>query len=69
MTALSFEGRGSTIEEALKKAHAKIPQTAGKDFAISKVIDWGMQFGGFAQATLFYVVVEEDKSAAFKTDQ
>jgi hypothetical protein len=63
---VTYEGHGKSIEEALRKAHAQIPPSPGKDYAISKVVNWGMQHGGFTQATLFYVVVEEDKTSPFK---
>jgi hypothetical protein len=65
---VTYEGRGDDIQDALKKAHMQIPLSPGKDFTISKVLTWGMQFGGFTQATTFYVVVEEDKTSPFKTD-
>jgi hypothetical protein len=63
----TYEGTGATIEEALKEAHDQIPPRDGRDFTVSKVKDWGMQFGGFTMQTLFYVVVEEDENAQFRT--
>jgi hypothetical protein len=62
-----FEGVGNTLEQALAKAHSHIRPRPGRDFAISRVIDWGMQRGGFTDAVVFYVKVVEDKHAPFKT--
>ncbi|GEC41651.1 hypothetical protein JOH52_006747 [Sinorhizobium meliloti] len=67
-TALeTFEGVGGTIEEALAAAHRQILPREGRDFTTSRVVDWGMQFGGFVGETLFYVRVVEDRDASFKT--
>ncbi|MDB5584770.1 MAG: hypothetical protein JWR80_9946 [Bradyrhizobium sp.] len=63
----TYEGTGASIEAALKAAHDQIPPREGRDFTVSTVKNWGMQFGGFVQATLFYVTVEEDENAPFKT--
>lgn len=63
-----FEGVGKTLEEALKFAHGQIPPSAHKDFAISQVLAWGLQRGGIANQTRFYVKVIEDKNADFKSD-
>ncbi|TBA52721.1 hypothetical protein [Rhizobium ruizarguesonis] len=62
-----FEGVGDTIEEALRAAHDQIPFGAGRDFSTSRIVDWGMQFGGFAGQTLYYVRVVEDPDADFRT--
>jgi hypothetical protein len=62
-----FEGVGDTLEEALRNAHDQIPFRAGRDFSTSRTVDWGMQFGGFAGQTVYYVRVVEDPDAAFKT--
>lgn len=63
----SFEGVGSTIDEALRAAHRQLPIPPGRDYTVSRVRDFGMQFGGFAGATTFYVVVEQDVDAEFRT--
>ena len=63
-----IEAIGDTLEEALEKAHNQIPPSAGRDFAVSRVVDWGMQTGGFVFSRKFYVVIEEDPSAPFRTD-
>jgi hypothetical protein len=62
-----YEGIGDTIEKAVENAHAQIPPREGRDFAISRVIDWGMQRGGFTRATIFYARVVEDEYSPFKT--
>lgn len=64
-----YEAVGATLEEALRKAHDQIPPRQGRDFAVSKVVTWGMQTGGFVLSRLFYVVVEEDENAPFRTDE
>jgi len=63
----TYEGRGRSVEEALSRAHAQIPPSAHRDFATSRVVEWGMQKGGIANATLHYVIVEEDPNAPFRT--
>lgn len=62
-----YEGIGRSLEEALRVAHSQIKFRPGRDFTVSRVIDWGMQFGGFARATVYYVKVIEDETASFKT--
>jgi hypothetical protein len=56
-----YEGIGDTLEQAVEKAHAQIPPREGRDFTISRVIDWGMQRGGFTGAMIFYAKVVEDE--------
>lgn len=63
----TYQGVGPTLEEATKAAHDQIHPRPGKDFTVSKVLSWGMQFGGFSQITSFYVIVEEDEHAPFRT--
>lgn len=63
----TYEGVGPTIEEAVKAAHDQIPPRKGRDFTVSKVLTWGMQFGGFTAQTSFYAIVEEDENAPFRT--
>lgn len=63
-----FEGVGSTLEEAAKFAHAQIPLGPHRDFTVSKVVGWGVQLGGIANQTRFYVQVVEDPDASFRSD-
>ncbi|MBY5416397.1 hypothetical protein [Rhizobium leguminosarum] len=63
----TFEGVAETLEQALAAAHMQIPVITGNDFTLSRVIDWGMQYGGFNPQTLFYVRVVADRDSAFKT--
>jgi hypothetical protein len=67
IVAKRYEGTGDTIEAALEAAHMQIPPSEGSDVTISKVVDWGMQYGGFVPATLFYVIVEQDLDAPIRT--
>ena len=62
-----YEGTGESIEAAVRQADMQIPPSDGKDFTVSKVVEWGMQYGGFIQMTLYNVVVEEDRGAPFHT--
>ena len=64
-----YEGHAESLQKALENAHAQIPVRNDRDFTISKVVEWGMQYGGFTLATLFYVKVIEDETAHFKTDK
>ncbi|PDT21900.1 hypothetical protein [Rhizobium hidalgonense] len=63
----TYDGVADTLEDALRVAHGKISFRSGHDYTTSRVVDWGMQFGGFAGETLFYVRIEEDPDAPFKT--
>lgn len=63
-----YEGVAASFEEALRVAHMKIPMLAGTDYTISKIVNSGMQFGGFMSATLFYVQVIPDRKSPFKTE-
>ncbi|MBY5456884.1 hypothetical protein HFO89_10985 [Rhizobium leguminosarum] len=63
-----YEGLGATLEEAVEKAHVQIPPQPGTDYTISRVVDWGMQFGGFVGAKLFYAKVFADDGETFKTE-
>jgi len=67
MNSKEYEGVDASLEEALRAAHDQIPLRSGRDFTTSRVVDWGMQFGGFACQTLYYVKVVEDEDAPFKT--
>jgi hypothetical protein len=62
-----FEAIGDSLEEAISRAHDQIPPTHGKDFAISRVIEWGMERGGFTNQRKYYVRLIEDKHAPWKT--
>jgi hypothetical protein len=66
-SAIVYVGIGATIEEALACAHDQIPFGPGTDYTASRVIDWGMQFGGFIPERLFYVKVIQDEHAPFMT--
>lgn len=63
-----YEGIGTTIEAALLAAHARIPMRPHRDFTTSKVVGWGMQRGGLTDQSRFYVQVEEDPDARFRSD-
>lgn len=67
MSAKQYEAVGETVEAALAKIHRQIPPRENADFAISRVVDWGAQFGGFAQTLVFWVKVEVDETSPFKT--
>ena len=54
---IEYEGLGDTLERALQAAHDQIPVPQGSDFTTSRVVDWGMQKGGFAMTTKYYVRV------------
>lgn len=54
-----FFGKGPSIQDALHDAHMKIKPSQGSDVTRSHVVDWGMEFGGFVQATSFWVLIEE----------
>ncbi len=64
----SYEAIGGTLEEAVTKAHDKIPLRPGRDFVVSRIVNWGMQTGGFVFDRKYYAVVEEDENAPFRTD-
>lgn len=66
--ATIYEAIGSTLEEAVTKAHDKIPLRAGRDFVVSRIVNWGMQTGGFVFDRKYYAAVEEDENAPFRTD-
>ncbi len=68
MAARQYSGVAQTLEAAIKVAHDKIQPTPGKDFTVSKVADWGMQFGGFAQQRRYWVVLVEDPDAPLRGD-
>lgn len=63
-----IEAIGDTLEEALTKAHDQIPIRMGTDFAVSRVVEWGMQTGGFVFSRKVYVAIEADLDAPFRTD-
>lgn len=62
MAGQSYEGTGVTIEAALEAAHMQMPIPPGSDITVSRVVDWGMQYGGFIPQRTFWVIVEEDPS-------
>jgi hypothetical protein len=61
-----YEGTGKNLEEAVKNAHQQIPLRQGKDFVISKVVEWGFCRGGFIDVELFYAKVIEDEFSPLK---
>ena len=67
MSVEVFEGAGASVEEALSAAQSQIPPRQGRDFSTSRVVEWGMQFGGFIPEKLYYVRIVEDPNAPFKT--
>lgn len=63
----TYHGLGTTLEEAVKAAHAKIPIRKGRDFVICRVLQWGYQRGGFVDVKQFYaLVIEDDLSELIK---
>ncbi|TMJ04741.1 MAG: hypothetical protein E6G97_04360 [Alphaproteobacteria bacterium] len=62
-----YEAIGDTLEQAVERAHAQIPPRRERDFAVSRIIEWGMQRGGITGAQVFYVKLIEDETAPFKT--
>lgn len=62
-----YEGRGTSLEQAADSAVKQIPARPGRDYAVGSVVEWGIQRGGFFDSTLFYVIVEEDENAPFRT--
>ena len=65
---LFYEGIGETFDQALARAHDQIPPRQGRDFAVSRVIETGMQRGGFTQVRRVWVRVIELEDAPFKPD-
>lgn len=65
----TYEGVGATLDEAISKAHDKIPIREGRDFVVSRVTGWGMQTGGFIFERKYYAQLEEDPTAPFRTDK
>jgi len=62
-----YEGLGDTLEMAVEEATRKIPARPHRDFVVSRVVEWGMQFGGFTGAKSLYAKLIEDEHATFKT--
>lgn len=58
-----YEATGKTLEEAATKAHMQIPPRHGRDYAVSRVVEWGVQIGGFTGARVFYARLIEDVDA------
>lgn len=57
-----YTGVAATLEAAVQAAHKKVPPPPrGKDFTVSEVVAWGMQFGGFTQQTQFWIELIESK--------
>jgi hypothetical protein len=63
---IEYEAIGDTLEEALLKAHDEIRPREGFDFTTPRVIDWGLQKGGFTMTRKYYVRVVAE-IADFKT--
>lgn len=66
--ATTYEAIGDTLDDAVAKAHDKIPLRAGRDFVVSRIVNWGMQTGGFVFDRKYYATLEEDENAPFRTD-
>jgi len=49
-----YTGTGTTLEDAVRAAHSKIPPPAHGDVTYSKVVDWGAQYGGFIPQWSFW---------------
>jgi hypothetical protein len=62
-----YEGVGDTLEAAVESATRKITPRPNRDFVVSRVVEWGMQIGGFTGAVSFYAKLIEDENATFKT--
>ncbi|RUW26832.1 hypothetical protein EN858_30245 [Mesorhizobium sp. M4B.F.Ca.ET.215.01.1.1] len=63
-----YEGRALSLEEAAVRAVDQIPWREGRDYAVGRVVEWGLQRGGFIDTKLYYVIVEEDPNADFRTE-
>lgn len=63
-----YEAIGETLESATAAAHDKIPLRPGRDFTVSRVLGWGMQFGGFTLQRRYIVQLIEDPDASFRPD-
>jgi hypothetical protein len=63
-----YSGVAETLEGALTLAHDKIPMPVGKDYKISRVIDWGVQFGGFLEQTRYWVKIIADEHSPAMSD-
>jgi hypothetical protein len=63
-----YTGVAASLEAPMRIAHAKIKPRGGRDFTVSKVSSWGVQFGGFTQQTRFWVELVEDPDGAFRPD-
>ena len=55
-----YQGLGSTIEAAVLDAHKQIPRRDGFDYVSCRVLEWGYQRGGFADAKQFFVRAVEE---------
>lgn len=64
-----YEGRGLSLEQAANRAVEQIPVRGGRDYAVGRVVEWGLQRGGLIDVRLFYVIVEEDAEAPFRTEK
>lgn len=62
-----YEGLGETLEAAVEQATKNIPPRPHRDFVVSRVVEWGMQIGGFMGAKSFYAKLIEDENAEFET--
>ena len=62
-----IEGIGRTLGEAADKAVEQLPARPGRDYRVGRVVEWGLQRGGFIDAPVYYVAIEEDPNAPFRT--
>ena len=67
MNQQRFEGVDRSIDGALGRAVRKIPPRHGRDIAVGRVVEIGVQRGGFIDELLYYAIVEEDLNAPART--
>jgi hypothetical protein len=63
-----YRAAGQSLDEAVSTAHDQIPVRPGRDFAVSRIVEWGMQRGGFTMQRRYYAVLIEEPNASFITD-
>lgn len=59
MAGKTYEGRGSTLEDAVRDAFNKIPQQGADIIRQARVVEWGYGGGGITGQHFFAVKVEE----------
>ena len=63
-----YEGLGNTLSEAVQNAHNQIETRPGFSIITSKVVNWGIQSGGYIYKEKFYVQIVADWLAEDKGD-